>query len=52
MVPLDAARDRWLLLPLGPDVRPAQSHGRFNGGVRTLVRTGEEIAERFREVEG
>ena len=40
--------DMWVLYPIGDDVRPAQSHGRMNGGVRRIRRTTKDLLNRRR----
>lgn len=43
----------WLIVPLGDDVRPAQTGNRMNGGVRSMRRTTRELQDeqRWREQE-
>jgi hypothetical protein len=36
---------KWILVPIGADVRPAQTGNRFNGGVRCIERTDEELRD-------
>lgn len=36
----------WSLRPLGDDVMPAQTGNRFNGGVRSITRTTDELRDR------